>query len=162
MLRRGYAGLSVDGVAATLGIAKTTIYRRWPTKAHLVLEVVASMQATGEPPDSGDLRADLVAVTTSLLRALRQPGMRELAGELVAASTRDEALDRGVRRLWAARREATLAVLRRGGVPDPEVVVDALAGSAYYRLLLTGDPLDDVYARQLVDLVLGRVSVEES
>lgn len=162
LLTRGYAGLSVDEVAATLGIAKTTIYRRWPTKAHLVLEVVALVQATVEAPDTGDLRADLLAVTTSLLRALQQPRVRELAAELIAASARDQTLDRGVRRLWAGRREPTLEVLRRGGVPHPEVVVDALAGSLYYRLLLTGDPLDDAYARQLVDLVFDRISVEES
>lgn len=162
VLSRGYAGLSVDEVAATLGIAKTTIYRRWPTKAHLVLEVVASMQAAVQAPDTGDLHADLLAVTSSLLRALREPGVRALAAELVAASARDETLDRGVRRLWAARREPTLVVLRRAGVANPEVVVDALAGSLYYRLLLTGDPLDDRYARQLVDLVLDRISMEES
>jgi AcrR family transcriptional regulator len=161
VLKGGYAGLSVDEVAATLGIAKTTIYRRWPTKAHLVLEVVASMQATVEAPDTGDLRADLLSVTTSVARALRQPGARRLAAELVAASARDETLDQGVRRLWAARREPTLAVLRRAGVAHPEVVVDVLAGSQYYRLLLTGDPLDEAYAGQLVDLLFSRLSVEE-
>jgi len=42
------------------------------------------------------------------------------------------------------------------------VVVDVLAGSQYYRLLLTSDPVDDDYARQLVDLILDRLSVEES
>lgn len=162
LLKQGYAGLSIDEVAATLGIAKTTIYRRWPTKAHLVLEVVASMQATVQAPDTGDLRADLLTVTTNVERGLRRSGVRELVAELVAASARDETLDRGVRRLWAARREPTLGVLRRGGVANPEVVVDALAGSLYYRLLLTGDPLDDVYAQHLVDLMFTRISTEDS
>jgi AcrR family transcriptional regulator len=161
LLKHGYAGLSVEGVAAALGIAKTTIYRRWPTKAHLVLEVAASMQAVVESPDTGDLRADLLTVTTSVARAMRQPGARRLAAELVAASARDETLDQGVRRLWAARREPTLAVLRRAGVTHPEVVVDVLAGSQYYRLLLTSDPLNDAYAQQLVDLILDHLSVEE-
>ncbi|MDR2983205.1 MAG: TetR/AcrR family transcriptional regulator [Nocardiopsaceae bacterium] len=162
MLKHGYAGLSVDEVAATVGVAKTTIYRRWPTKAHLVLKVVQSMQAVVEAPDTGDLRADLLTVTTSMSRAMRQPGARELAAELVAASALDETLDQGVRRLWAARREPTLAVLRRAGVAHPEVVVDVLAGSQYYRLLLTSDPLDDAYAGQLIDLLFTRLAVEES
>src|SRR3954451_23135794 len=60
----GYHGLTVEGVAAEAGVAKTTIYRRYANKALLVLDAMshAARDAPVELPDTGAFRDDLVAV----------------------------------------------------------------------------------------------------
>src|SRR4051794_12085283 len=59
--RHGYAGLSIDAVAAAAGVAKTTIYRRWASKAMLLSKAAAPLYAQFlSAPDSGRLREDLI------------------------------------------------------------------------------------------------------
>ena len=59
----GYAGLTVDAVAATARASKATVYRRWPSKAELVLAaVVESFRQVGDTPDTGTLRGDLIQI----------------------------------------------------------------------------------------------------
>ena len=55
----GYAALNVDDVAERAGVAKTTLYRRWPTKDHLAIAAAAQVLGEVPIPDSGDLRRDL-------------------------------------------------------------------------------------------------------
>src|ERR1700736_1423046 len=66
----GYAALNVDDVAERAGVAKTTLYRRWPTKDHLAIAVVTRMTPPVPVPDTGNLCRDLtefaVALATSL------------------------------------------------------------------------------------------------
>jgi AcrR family transcriptional regulator len=84
---KGFAGLTVDEVAERAGTAKTTVYRRWPTKDHLAVALAARI--LGEVPiaDTGDLRADLtgfaVALAGSLdrLRLAGNPAGEQSAGE---------------------------------------------------------------------------------
>jgi AcrR family transcriptional regulator len=161
LLDVGYAAFSVDLVTSHTGVAKTTIYRRWPTKAHLVVAVIGQLQRQVANPDTGDLRRDLLDLTRGLAEMVCQPGIRELAAELIAASARDADLWHAIRRLWGERREATLEVLRRAGWPDPELAVDQLAGPIYYRLLITGDPVEETYATRLVDAVIGRHDADQ-
>ncbi|MEV0199081.1 helix-turn-helix domain-containing protein [Nonomuraea sp. NPDC050691] len=80
IFERGYAGLSIDEVAEQAGVAKTTLYRHWPTKDHLAVTVVARLQADHEITETGDIRADLVnnldKIATALNR-MRAAGGRE-------------------------------------------------------------------------------------
>ena len=68
LAEQDYERVTLDTVAVRAGRAKTTLYRRWPTKVDLVL---AAIQAAGRPPeadhlpDAGSLRADLLAVIDS-------------------------------------------------------------------------------------------------
>ena len=59
LLAGGYAGLNVDEVAERAAVAKTTLYRRWPTKDHLAIAVVTRMIPFALVPDTGDLYRDL-------------------------------------------------------------------------------------------------------
>src|SRR6266508_4759577 len=62
LAEHGYGGMSIEGVALAAGVGKTTIYRRYPHKRALAAAAIASMiQAVGNPPDTGDTFADLVA-----------------------------------------------------------------------------------------------------
>ena len=55
LLSGGYAGLNVDEVAERAAVAKTTLYRRWPTKDHLAIAVVTRMIPFALVPDTGDI-----------------------------------------------------------------------------------------------------------
>jgi AcrR family transcriptional regulator len=161
LLAGGYDGLVVDELARGVGVAKTTVYRRWPTKNHLVASVIAQWQEAVAVPDSGDVVADVTAVTAGMCRALDPAPMRRLVAELASASVRDAALRADVERVWADRRAAVQELLERGVASgdlradlDVATVMDQLAGAVYYRVLISGEPLDDDYARRLVRSVV--------
>jgi len=166
----GYPGLTVDEVAERAGAAKTTLYRRWPTKDHLAIALAARI--LGEVPiaDTGDLRADLTEFAAGLaasLNRLRLAGHPDggpsagFAAELAAAAARHADIGEVVRVGFAARHELVLARLQRareaeGFRPDidPAVLVDQLAGPLWYRVLITAAPVDRGYAERLVAAVL--------
>src|ERR1700738_4207455 len=60
----GYSGFSLDLVADRAGVAKTTIYRRWPSKDHLVVEVVTKLLHDIPLRDTGQVRRDLITLVT--------------------------------------------------------------------------------------------------
>ncbi|MDP9429923.1 MAG: TetR/AcrR family transcriptional regulator [Actinomycetota bacterium] len=69
--RTGYAGLTMDAVALAAGVGKATIYRRWSSKIDLLLSVMDMVGAPGPAvPDTGGLRADLIAVLTEVVQLL--------------------------------------------------------------------------------------------
>lgn len=167
---RGYAGLTVDEVAERAGAAKTTLYRRWPTKDHLTVALAARILGDIPIADTGDVRRDLTRFTAALaasLNRLRLAGHPDggssagFAAELVAAAARHPDLSELVRAGFAARHELARARLQRareaeGLFPgtDPAILIDQLAGPLWYRLLVTGAPVDRDYAERLAAAVL--------
>jgi AcrR family transcriptional regulator len=173
----GYAGLSVDEVAERAGVAKTTLYRRWPTKDHLAIAVAARMLGEVPIPDTGDLQADLtefasaLAVQLNRVRAAGAPHSADQAGqadrsaglvaELVAAAARHRDIGELVRAGFAVRHALAQARLQRArereglrpGI-DPELLIEQLVGPIYYRVLITGAPVDRGYAARLTAAVL--------
>ena len=151
-------------------MAKTTLYRRWPTKDHLAIAVVAGQLSQVPIPDTGDLRLDLtefaatLATTLDLARMAGHTGGGASAGlvaELVAAAARHPDIGEMVRAAYAQRHEMARARLRRAcereglrGDIDQSVLIDQLAGPVYYRILITGAPVGREYAERLVDAVL--------
>ena len=174
----GYAALNVDDVAERAGVAKTTLYRRWPTKDHLAIAVGAQMLGEVPIPDTGDLRRDLnefAAALADSLNRLRMAGhygggaSPGLAAELVAAAARHPDIGEAVRAGYAQRHALALArleraVSREGLRPDLDLglLVEQLVGPIYYRILITGAPADRGYAERLVEALLdGAFSAEE-
>lgn len=166
----GYAALNVDDVAERAGVAKTTLYRRWPTKDHLAIAAAAQILGEVPIPDSGDLRGDLAEFAGALAESLNRlrlaghygggasPG---LAAELVAATARHPDLGEAVRAQYAqrhvlARARVERAVGREGLHPDldPGLLIDQLVGPIYYRILISGAPADRGYAERLVEALL--------
>ena len=157
----GYAGLSVDRVAEQAGVAKTTLYRRWPSKAELVVAVITSLREDVPFEPTDDPRRDLTGLVTAIATNLASTPPALIA-DLAAAAAREPRVGESVRALWAERHRAVTAVVAKaqdaGLVLDhvsPAVLVDQLVGPLYYRLLVTGEPLTPDYARKLVRSVLG-------
>jgi AcrR family transcriptional regulator len=164
LVERGYRALTIEGVAARAGVGKQTIYRWWPSRAALVLEayLVASDRVQLPATDSGSTREDVRALITWLADVLAEPtGGRVVAG-LIGDLQHDSDLAEGFRQgVVPARRQAMLAALERGrergeirADADLELAVDALHGAVFYRLLLSGEPLDAAFAELLADQVL--------
>jgi AcrR family transcriptional regulator len=158
---RGYDGFSMAAVADRAGVAKTTVYRRWPTRSHLVLATMSSVMARVALFDTGDLRADLASFARTLATALRAPGTRRLIAELALASAQRPELADGFHRLFTQRRIAALGTVEqaaaagqlRPGV-DPELLIDQVSGALHYRMLVSGEGPSDTYAERLVDAIL--------
>ena len=160
----GFAALSMDRIAARAGVAKATLYARWPSKADLVVAAVAHRYGGALPaaPDTGDVREDLVALLGAFCAAMRGDYGRVMApliGGLthdpdLAATFRHEFVEPRRRRVrQALERGRARGQLRSGA--DLDVLADAGAAMVFLRLLVTGEELDeglpDRLVRQLLD-----------
>lgn len=161
LVENGFADLTIESIAARAGVGKATVYRRWPSKADLVVhaffETVAPRMRIG---DSGDLRADFRQQMRVVVREMAGPNGRVLA-TLLACMQMDPTLGESFRTRWLAvrRAEGRMAIERgieRGELPrgtDPAFVLDALYSPLHFRLLAGHGPLTPEFSDQLVDLV---------
>ena len=158
----GYAGLTMDAVATTAGVSKATIYRRWRTKAELLVSVISTASDQSlVVPDSGSLRDDLVGLLTSLGRVLAGPGgnaSRALLGALNDEPALAAAFHAGPLARWAEAFTTVLdrAVAREELVLDPARSLAAEAGPAILvlRWMIGGRAIDDDVAVAVVDQVV--------
>lgn len=158
---RGYRSVTIEGIARTVGRARTSLYRRWPSKHHLVTYAV--LNELGERPaaNTGELRRDLEAAVGTLMRAFSGPLGRALAG-LVADMAEDVELAETLRReVLAPRRksmrEAFARAQTRGEIRTDlniELVLDMLTGPFYYRTLFGHAPISRRMARDVMEYVL--------
>jgi AcrR family transcriptional regulator len=164
LIERGYRELTIEGIAARAGVGKQTIYRWWPSRAALVLEAYLSgSEPVPLPAESGSTRDEVRALIVWLSNVLALPIGRRVVPGLIADLQHDRDLAEGFQRdVVPARRHAMIAALdrarERGEIradADLGVTVDALHGAVFYRLLLSGEPLDDAFAERLADQVLG-------
>jgi AcrR family transcriptional regulator len=159
----GYGRLSMQRVAARAGVGKSALYRRWPGKQEMVLDVVSRLGVrTDPPPDTGSLVGDLRALAHDMRDWLTLPRLRPIAADLLAEVDRNPDLARAFRAVLAGpRRERARAVLdaaaARGEVPDDgallDLVVDVLGSAPYWRLTILGEEIDDAYLDRLAALV---------
>ncbi|MDC3953984.1 TetR/AcrR family transcriptional regulator [Polyangium jinanense] len=158
--RVGYGALRIEDVAARSGVNKTTIYRRWPTKAELV---AASMRAAAEEEeflDTGTLRGDLLTVVMRTVRTCQTPTGRGIVRmmQMERADPEVEALSRILR---DQRRRRNTALLERGiargelpaGV-NTELIIDLIFGGIYTRLIHRGEDVSEDYAAAAIDTVI--------
>src|ERR1700677_489690 len=71
LFERGFGGATVDEISRRSGVAKTTIYRHWPTRADLLRDACSTLSTPLDTPDAGSLEADLTALMTNLTSILR-------------------------------------------------------------------------------------------
>jgi len=150
----GYEHLSVESVAARAGVHKTTVYRRWPTKADLVADAVRERAQQLVPvPDTGTLAGDLRALARSIAGNIGSDVGTRMARTLIAAAVVSDEIAATQREFWAERFALTGVIVERaiarGELPprtDARFVLETLIGPLYVRLLLTGEPIDAKFA----------------
>ncbi|WP_414506215.1 TetR/AcrR family transcriptional regulator [Streptomyces sp. NEAU-L66] len=155
--------LSMERIAREAGVGKATVYRRWSGKSALLLDVMRSLDVPSPPPAGLSVRDDLV----SLLEFLRRRGLAKRSSALLRTVVSHV---QAQPELWAeyhdtvvrARREALLALLRRGvasgeirGDRDLETLADLFVGPMLARALLhEWKELPEGLAADIVDTVL--------
>jgi AcrR family transcriptional regulator len=158
---KGYRAVTIDGIARRVGRARTSIYRRWPSKRHLVAYAVVSELGENPAADTGSLRKDLEGVVSTLMTGFSGPLGQALAG-LVADMAQDSELAESIRQeVLAARRksmrDAFTRAIARGEVRadiNIELVLDMLTGPFYFRVLFGHAPITRRMVTEIVEYVL--------
>lgn len=154
--KKGFTGASMDEIARRAGVGKDTLYRRWKSKEDLVLHLLKTMSEENVPaPQLEDPRYGLFIFLQDIRRVNLHTDLGSIIAGIVGECARNERLAEGFQQFWRERRRvASLAV--REIVPSTtdddeiEVILDHILGPIYYRLLLTGDPVDDEYLWELI------------
>lgn len=162
MAESGVHDLRMDDVADRAGVGKATIYRRYRSKDELITAAVAGLVSEISVPDTGRTRGDLLALMRSAVDIYRGSMEAAVMPSLVEAMSRDSELARLVREGFLARRRAALRVVLDRGIErgdlrddlDVALALDVLGGPLFYRLLITGGPIDEQLAEGVVELIL--------
>ncbi|MBA2533033.1 MAG: TetR/AcrR family transcriptional regulator [Nocardioidaceae bacterium] len=160
----GYDRLTMDQVAAEAHASKATLYRRWSTKAELVVDAVSRGKGLPDPtviPDTGTLRGDLVATACGKKGWTAELPMSVLGGVMTALHT-DEELSTAFReRFLAPRMQVTRALFERartrGEIPadvDLDLVYTVLPALCSFHEFALGSPTDDRFVRRVIDHVV--------
>lgn len=161
----GFAALTMEGVADRAGVGKATLYRRWKSPEEVVVAAVTAFVEEIRIPDSGSVRQDLQVLMRQAVEVYRGRPGRVLPG-LLAAMAASEEVGRSVREHFLHGRRAALATVLERGIDrgeirpdaDIELVLDFLGGPLFYRILVTGGPIDGGLALGVVDVVLHGVA----
>jgi len=161
----GFDGMTIDMVAARAKAGKATIYRRWPSKADLVIDAVACMKAgeldVDRLPDTGTLRGDLVAMIRPRTIEEGERKLRIMAGLFGMLSSSPDLAEAARAAIIEPRAAVNRIFLRRAidrGEISAACDVEALAvltpAMATYRLLILRKPVDAEFLLSLIDGVL--------
>ncbi len=158
----GYGGLTIEGVAARAGVAKSTIYRHWPDRLVLIADAFQTFHERMVPDTSGlPPRETIATLLTHVAEVVVDSTFSRCIPALIEGAERDPRV-RDFHHSYSAQRRSVLVELIARGVRDgsirdvdPELATAALLGAIFYRRLMTAEPLDPAEASRLVATVLG-------
>lgn len=161
LLERGFAGASVDEITRRSGVAKTTIYRHWPTRGDLLRDACSSIGTPLEIPETGSFAGDVTALLTSLAHLLRSEKWTSVLPSVIDAAERDPDIAAMYRKLQEGYSAPLLSIIQRAmqrgelaKTTDAALLVAALTGPLFYRRWFSREPLTSAFAKQIVCLVL--------
>ena len=157
----GYDRMTMDAVAARAKASKATLYRRWSSKAKLVIDALHASKAPNHFPDTGSLRGDLEA-TFCGMGGLTDPQMVAMMSSVITAIGRDEEFAREFREHFVgAKLEASIAMWERArdrGELRPDADLDllshALAGVVLHRVFMLGEPPTEDLITRVIDQII--------
>ena len=157
----GLGGVSVDEVARRSGVAKTTIYRHWPTRSDLLMEACSQLGTEQEVPDTGSVEGDISTLLTNLAELLLTARWASVVPSVIDAAERDadiaaihSRLQRGHARPF---QEVITRAKRNGEISrnvDSAAMIAALIGPLFYRRWFSREPLDDNVVKDVVKRVI--------
>ncbi len=167
MIERGFAGASIDEVTRRSGVAKTTIYRHWPTRADLLRDACSIIGTPLEVPDTGNLKGDVRALMVSLAHLLRTAKWSSVLPSVIDAAERDPDIASVYSKLQEGYSSPLTLIIeramQRGELPettDASLLVAALTGPLFYRRWFSREPLTSTFAREVARIVLNSLSTE--
>ena len=166
LAERGFAGVTIEGIAAAAGVAKQTIYRWWDSKTDILMDALLADAEHLTPADRGDLGDDLRDYLGRLADFLTRSDPGAVCRALIGQAQHDPAFAAVFRtRFLGAQLDRDRLPLdraiARGQLPpgtDVPADVDQLVGPVYYRVLVTGEPVGRPFTDRLVDSYLRSLS----
>jgi AcrR family transcriptional regulator len=158
----GYGALTMDAVASEAGVGKATIYRRWRTKQDLVVDTISDLnRVEATPPDTGSLEGDLRQMLRSLVAVITGPtgaATLSLLSTVPHQPALAEAFRNGPLAVWRHAFEQIWARAEQRGEARPglagSVIAETTSALLVQRWLLTGEPVDEAYADDVLDTVV--------
>jgi AcrR family transcriptional regulator len=153
----GYHDLSIEAIAATAGVNKTTIYRNWPSKAALLRAAAEDRsQALITNRTTGDAERDLIAFLSSVAQNVTSP-----IGQALVISTLNDSNNPSVKQerasFWEHRFQSAADLVRSAASDrtastelDVDTVIEHLIAPVYLRAFVTGAPIDEEFIRKTV------------
>jgi AcrR family transcriptional regulator len=171
MLDQGIARMSMDAVAEQASVSKATIYRWWPSKEALALEALLEWAAAGlEEHDTGSLRGDLLATVLPWVGEVKRRRFGRAIAALIAQAQADPHFAETYRTHFVERRRkparaAFERAIARGDVEerlDIDLALDLVYGPLYHRLLHGHAPLNERFAREVIDHVVVAIERQDA
>ena len=157
----GMGGVSVDEVSRRSGIAKTTIYRHWPTRSALLIDACSKMSGPGAPPDTGSFQSDVEILTQGVAEQLNTSAWPSVLPSIIDAAERDPEVAQLHATLHAANMQpffqAIEAAKRRGDLPqdrDSATLAATIVGPLFYRRWFSKEEIDSAFVARVVELAL--------
>ncbi len=157
----GWAGTSIEAIAADAGVGKATIYRHFGSLANVILESFVCAKTSHDVPEVGEVEADMVAHYGALATSLSSGGLGRMLLALLAAADQDPELSRLHQDFLRERRARSVGLVERAMARgelradlDPDIVVDLIAAPLFYRRLVARQEVSPAYAAEIVRLAL--------
>ncbi|MBA4011455.1 MAG: hypothetical protein C0481_06270 [Phenylobacterium sp.] len=155
----GYGALTFNDVAEAAGVARSTLYRRWPGRAELVLDAIGvSLTEQIVAPDTGSLREDMRGTLRQIGAYISTPlGVAALTASLEIGTGTGERLERWRTRLSAFDVMFDRAIARGEIAEDLDraAAFAIAAGAIHFRLIFTGEAIDEAWVERVIALWSG-------
>ena len=169
LIAEGVTGFTIDEICRRSGIAKTTIYRHWPSVHDLLVDTVASQIEHLPTPDTGSLRSDLGTLFGQVMSMPEITGKRRMMLGLMQAATDDQDLRHALNKLTRERSLPVRNVLhharKRGELVDGIAIdhaVDLIEGPIVYRYMIRGDTFAQHDLDAILDLIVAGLASQPS
>lgn len=157
----GLSGVSIDEISKESGVAKTTIYRHWPTRSSLLMDACSRLGGTPSSPNRGSLEADLMTLVGGLGRELDTAPWTGVLPSILDAAERDPEVDAMQQTTHKGHMSpfyaAVEAAKQRGEIEDDvnaEDVISMTVGPLFYRRWFSKSAIDDAFVKTVVDAAI--------
>lgn len=164
----GLGGVSIEAVSRRSRVAKTTIYRHWPSRSALLLEACSKLGSRPEVPDTGSLKDDLTALAVRVAGRLRTERWACVLPSIIDAAERDAEIAAVHARLNAGFMTPFNVVIERASKRgelssgmDPAEMVAAVVGPLFYRRWFSREALDERFVKGVVERAVRPTTAEQ-
>jgi len=170
LIDAGYDQVTMESIARAAGVSRPTIYRRWPSKAHVVFEAAFGTDGgSAGLPRSGDFETDLREFIRGSVSFWREPVVEAATMGILADRRRDSELHIRTQQLLDDRIRGELADLVRAGAEqgvvradiDTDTLFNVVVGTAFYGVLVDGRADTDQLVDTLCSLVMQGAQIQE-